>query len=90
MVLGNKDRAEVGAAVALSRDGLVNATDMSLELGLPNSRVRSQLLALAKGRYLKPVPSLGEKKMYERVEAKLWDACLELIRTTSDPAGEEE
>lgn len=90
VVLGNKDRAEVGAAVALSRDGLVNATDLSLELGLPNSRVRAQLRALASGRYLKPVPSLGEKKIYERVPAQLWDACLELIRTTPYPSGEGE
>jgi hypothetical protein len=81
IVLGNRDRAEVGAAIGLSPDRFVNATDLSLELGLANSRVRAQLVALCKGGYLRDHPSVGasEKKMYERVEASLWAACRELI-----------
>ena len=82
-VLGNKDRAEVGAAVGLHPDGVVNATDLALELGLPNTRVRAQLLALVDGGYLETVPSLSEKKMYERLPAKLWDACIELVATSA-------
>ncbi|HEU5252919.1 MAG TPA: hypothetical protein VFU16_06310 [Solirubrobacterales bacterium] len=84
MVLGNRDRAEVGAAIALSQDGVVNATDLALELGLANSRVRAQLLALAEAGYLHADPTLrvSEKKMYRRVDASLWKTCLELIERT--------
>lgn len=71
----------MGAAIGLSADGFVNATDLSLDLGLANSRVRGQLVALCEGGYLRSVPSLraSEKKMYERVEASLWMTCRELI-----------
>jgi predicted transcriptional regulator len=93
-VLGNKDRAEVGAAIGLSKDGVVNATDLALELELPNSRVRAQLVALARGGLLRAQPSISGKHMYARVETPLWEACIDLIqRSTSvsaaaDGAGE--
>lgn len=81
LVLGNRDRAEVGAAIGLSPDGLVNATDLAQDLGLANSRVRAQLLALCDAGYLRAVPSMkvSEKKMYQRLDASLWKACFELI-----------
>ena len=81
LVLGNRDRAEVGAAIGLSPDGLVNATDLAQELGLANSRVRAQLLALCDAGYLRAVPNVkvSEKKMYQRLYASLWKACSELI-----------
>jgi hypothetical protein len=88
-VLGNKDRAEVGAAIGLDSHGLVNATDLSLELNLPNSRVRAQLLALAEGGYLEPAPSLSGRKAFERRPSTFWETCIELIETTPSPASEE-
>jgi hypothetical protein len=86
VVLGNKDRAEVGAAIGLSEDGVVNATDLALELGLPNSRVRAQLLALTEGEMLEPQPSISGKHLYARVESPLWEACIDLIqKSVSEP-----
>lgn len=81
-MFGNKDRAEVGAAIGISGDGLVNATDLSLELGLPNSRVRAQLLALTEGGLLEPYPALGSsgKNLFKRVESPFWDGCMDLVR----------
>jgi DNA-binding IclR family transcriptional regulator len=75
----------VGAAIGLSPDGLVNATDLARELDLANSRVRAQLLALCEGGYLESVPSLrvSEKKMYKRLDASLWKTCQELIERAS-------
>lgn len=42
LLLGNQDRLEVGEAIARSEDGLVNATDLGLELGIAQPRVRNQ------------------------------------------------
>jgi hypothetical protein len=81
LVLGNRDRAEVGAAIGSSPDGLVNATDLAFELGLANSRVRTQLLALCDAGYLRSIPNVkvSEKRMYQRLDASLWKTCWELI-----------
>jgi hypothetical protein len=79
-VLGNRDRAEVGAAIGLSEDGAVNATDLSVELNLPNSRVRAQLLAFHAGGLLEPQPSITGKHIYARVESPFWAACIDLLR----------
>lgn len=89
-VLGNKDRAEVGAAIGLSEDGVVNATDLALALNLPNSRVRAQLLALAEGKLLKPEPSISGKHMYGRLESPLWEACVDLIEKAAADVPNEE
>lgn len=80
LLLGNRDRAEVGAAIGASEDGLVNATDLALQLGLPNTRVRAQLIAFAEAGYLVRLPPTPPGKNYfKRTETRFWDACAELI-----------
>lgn len=79
LLLGNQDRVEVGVAVARSKDGAVNATDLGLELGLAQPRVRNQLLVLEKAGLLKRMPKSGDvKQWFVRVESPFWTVCLVL------------
>ncbi len=77
-VLGNMDRLEVCAAIARSPDGLVNATDLQEELGLAQSRIRNQLVALAEGELLSAFPRTAGKQWYKRGDSLFWEACLAL------------
>jgi len=80
-MFGNLDRLEVAVAIALSEDGLVNATDLSWELRIANNRVRAQLLALAELGLLRPSPGdTAGKRHYLRLENPLWQTCLDLYR----------
>lgn len=65
-------------AIALSPDGLVNATDLHVELGLAQSRVRSQLMTMVEAGLLVAFPSADVKRWYMRQEAVFWQACLDL------------
>jgi hypothetical protein len=78
IVLGNMDRLEVGVAIARSPDGLVNATDLQEEIGLAQSRIRNQLVALADGELLSAFPSANGKRWYKRVDSPFWQLCLAL------------
>lgn len=78
LLLGNLDRLEVGVAIALSPDGLVNATDLQAELGLAQSRVRSQLVTMTNAGLLVALPRAGFKRWYERQESTFWRSCLDL------------
>jgi hypothetical protein len=79
VLLGNKDRIDVAVAIALSQDKAVNATDLANELGLVNSRVRTQLLAFAEVGLLSETPASGElKRWYLRQNSPFWQACLDL------------
>jgi DNA-binding transcriptional ArsR family regulator len=81
LLLGNQDRLEVGVAVARSKDGLVNATDLGLELGLAQPRVRNQLVVLEKAGLLDRMLKSGDlKQWFQRRESHYWEACLELYR----------
>jgi hypothetical protein len=79
-LLGNSDRLEVAAAVARSEDDAVNATDLVQVLdGLPNNRIRAQLVALAQAGLLDAMPRDGHGRIwYVRKPTKFWDACVEL------------
>jgi hypothetical protein len=79
-LFGNRDRLEVAVAIALSPDGVVNATDLAIELALPNTRVRSQLIALREAGLLidTPAQSWG-KRWYVRREHPFWQTCVELF-----------
>jgi hypothetical protein len=78
-LLGNRDRIDVAVAIALSEHGAVNATDLADELGLVNSRVRTQLLAFAEVELLSEIPPAGElKRWYLRQDSPFWQACLDL------------
>lgn len=83
-LLGNKDRVEVGAAVGLSPDGLVNATDLARELDLENPRVRAQLLALVDQGLLQQGPVEAGKRWYLRQESFFWEACIRFIEQWSE------
>lgn len=79
LLLGNQDRLEVGVAVARSEDKMVNATDLGLELGIAQPRVRNQLIALEKAGLLDRIPKSGDvKQWFRRRESPFWKACLVL------------
>ena len=79
LLLGNQDRLEVAAAVARSEDRMVNATDLGLELGLAQPRVRKQLVVLEEAELLERMPKAGDvKQWFRRRESPFWDACLML------------
>lgn len=78
LVLGNKDRLEVCAAIAESEDGLVNATDLQAEIGIAQSRIRNQLVALAEGDLLIAHPRDAGKQWYQRRDSAFWPACIAL------------
>lgn len=80
-LFGNKDRLEIAVEIARSRDGYVNATDLSAATGLLQSRVRNQLLALVDAELLEEVPETGDgrRRWFRRKESPFWQGCLELI-----------
>jgi hypothetical protein len=78
-LFGNQDRVEVAVAIAANEDGAVNATDLAIETGLINTRVRAQLRALADVGLLAEVPAAGElKRWYVRQDSTFWQICLDL------------
>ncbi len=78
-LFGNRDRIVVIEAIARRADDAVNATDLSLELGMLNSRVRAQLLALSEVGLLGHTPPGPGKRWYVRRKSSFWKACLDLI-----------
>jgi hypothetical protein len=78
VVFGNRDRVEVAVAIARSSDGVVNATDLSREIDLPQSRVRNQLVAMAEGELLTVFDTTDLKRWYKRKDAPFWNACIAL------------
>lgn len=69
----------MGVAVARSEDGLVNATDLGLALGIAQPRVRNQLVALEKAGLLDRMPKSGDvKQWFRRRSSRFWDVCLVL------------
>lgn len=80
-LFGNRDRLEVAAAIAGSVDPAVNATDLSADLGMVNSRVRAQLIVLSQVRLLDEVPYTTDlsKRWYLRRDSPFWDACVDLL-----------
>lgn len=78
IVFGNRDRLEVAAAIARSRDGFVNATDLQDELGIAQSRIRNQLVAFSEAGLLSAFPSSDLKRWYQRLDSSFWQACLDL------------
>jgi DNA-binding IclR family transcriptional regulator len=78
-LFGNRDRLEVLAAIARSQDAAVNATDLALELGILNPRVRTQLIALAEAGLLAPAPTEDVKRWYVKRESPFWGGCLDLL-----------
>ena len=78
VLFGSSDRLEVSVAVALAKDGIVNATDLHWELMLAANRVRAQLLALAAADLVvETAPGLNGKRMFMRMDSPFWDFCLE-------------
>lgn len=65
-------------AIARSPDGLVNATDLQNEIGLVQSRVRNQLVALAEAELLTALPDGDVKRWYRREPSPFWQSCLDL------------
>lgn len=78
LLFGNQDRLEVLVAIARSPDGLVNATDLQWEIGIAQSRVRSQLISLARVGLLS-ASQVGGKRWYKRRNSPIWDAALALL-----------
>ncbi len=65
-------------AIALSPDGIVNATDLTREVDLPQSRIRNQLVAMAEGELLTAFETTDVKRWYKRKDAPFWQACIAL------------
>ncbi|HET9592312.1 MAG TPA: hypothetical protein VFP17_05280, partial [Solirubrobacterales bacterium] len=65
-LFGNRDRLEVAVVIAHALDGMVNATDLSREIELPNNRARAQLLSLREAGLLDVMPTTLGKKWYRR------------------------
>jgi Mn-dependent DtxR family transcriptional regulator len=81
LLLGNQDRLEVAVAVARSEDGLINATDLGLELGIAQPRVRNQLVTLEKAGLLDRMPKSGTvKQWFQRRESPFWHVCIALYK----------
>lgn len=79
LFFGNKNRLEVAAAIAESKDGLVNATDLQWALRLSHSRVRSQLVAMAEFGLLAEVSIGDQKRWYLRQESPFWNLCIDWV-----------
>jgi hypothetical protein len=75
-LFGNQDRLQVATAIARSQSDTINATDLSLELGMLNSRVRAQLIALADAGLLMAGPPTGGKRWYVRLKSPFWQTCI--------------
>lgn len=75
---GNQDRLEVAAAVARASGGLVNATQLAAEIGMVNTRVRAQLMALVDAGLLKGSLTSDRVRWYERRESAFWALVAEL------------
>jgi predicted transcriptional regulator len=79
LLFGNRDRVEVAIAIARSNTGMVNAAELSYEIGLQNNRIRAQLKTLADAGLLQEMPREASGRVwYERRDSSFWDACLEL------------
>jgi len=79
VLFGNSDRLTVAVAIARHPERAVNATDLSFELGMINSQVRAQLVALCKvGLLEQGAPGPG-KRWYMRRECSFWQTCLDLF-----------
>lgn len=79
LVFGNKDRLEVIAAIAQNADDLISGTDLELEIGMSQSRVRKQLVALAEAGLLTAFPRSGDvRRWYRRNDSPLWEFGLSL------------
>jgi hypothetical protein len=80
-LFGNRDRLEVAAAIGGSADPVVNATDLSADLGMVNSRVRAQLIVLSRAGLLDEFPNIPDqsKRWYLRRDSPFWDACIDLL-----------
>jgi hypothetical protein len=76
LIFGNFMFLAVAVAIARSTDGMVNATDLSSELSVANSRVRSQLVALSEAGLLVAEPPTTGKRWYLRQESPFWACCL--------------
>lgn len=84
-LFGNRDRLDVAVAIARSKDNAVNATDLSIDLGVFNNRVRNQLVALADAGLLQAMPTGGDRKRwYLRRQVPFWDACVHLYEELGD------
>lgn len=80
IVFGQKHRLAVMAAIAQG-DGLVNPTDLALELGHPaQSAVQTPLRDLTEAGLITRQDGMG-RVYYRRNPHPIWDAALELLRT---------
>jgi|ERR1700722_19136389 len=78
-LFGNRDRLEVMAAIAASRDGLVCAADLERSVGLANNRVRAQLIALYEAGLLQAMPRSRDRiQWYQRQPSRLWQAAVDV------------
>jgi len=78
-LLGNRDRLEVAVAIARSPDPAVNATDLSADLDMANTRVRAQLIVFLEAGLLIDAPPQDLKRWYLRRDSPFWEACLDLF-----------
>ena len=77
-MFGQSDRLLVAVAVALSPDGVANATDLQWELHLAANRVRAQLLTLADlGVLSEGQEGLKGRRMFVRRPSPFWAFCLD-------------
>jgi hypothetical protein len=85
-VFGNMDRLVVAAAIARREDGLVDATDLSEELGVAVNRVRAQLLAFTEAGLLMASPeNLGRRRTFIRRPSAFWDLCTAVVGEWAEP-----
>jgi len=64
-------------AVALSPDGLVNASDLQWEIDIVQSRIRNQLVSLSQAGLMSS-SQVGGKRWYKRLDSPIWKASLDL------------
>jgi hypothetical protein len=80
VLMGNRDRLEIAVAIAVSEDGVVNATDISRQLGIAPNRVRANLLAFAHVGLLDQPPPQSGRRWFIRRSSTFWSLCLDLYQ----------
>jgi DNA-binding transcriptional ArsR family regulator len=74
-------------AVAEHSREVVNAQELSEQLGISPPRVRAQLLAFVESGLMTAVPRSELRQYYERIDDPFWSAVRTLVHSWRESAG---
>lgn len=88
VLFGQTYRLEVMLAIGRSPDGLVNLTDLAVELGVTPSNVQGSLGSLVAAGLISPMPHGDSKRrFYSRNPSLAWAWAIELASAADVHAG---